>query len=160
MKAKFLILILMTALAGAAWADKATHRKTAEDLLSILNLNDSMNRMINQMVMLQVQRQPQLQPYRHILLDFFGKYLSYNSLKPDFIDIYTEEFTEKELRDIIAFYKTPTGQKTITKMPVLMQKGAPVGMGKVKLHAAELESMIKAEVEKQKQQAPQQQGKP
>lgn len=34
--------------------------------------------------------------------------------------LYDKYFTENELRDLIAFYKSPTGQKTISVMPSLM----------------------------------------
>jgi hypothetical protein len=34
--------------------------------------------------------------------------------------LYAKHFTENELRDLIAFYKTPTGRKTLAVMPELM----------------------------------------
>ncbi len=36
--------------------------------------------------------------------------------------IYDKNYTESELRDIIAFYRTPTGQKTIALAPQLMME--------------------------------------
>jgi uncharacterized protein len=36
--------------------------------------------------------------------------------------IYDKNFTEPELRDIIAFYKTPTGQKSLKNMPEVMRE--------------------------------------
>ncbi len=38
------------------------------------------------------------------------------------LPIYDKNFTESELRDIIAFYRTPTGQKTITIAPKMMME--------------------------------------
>jgi len=38
------------------------------------------------------------------------------------LPIYDKNFTESELRDIIAFYRTPTGQKTITLAPKMMME--------------------------------------
>jgi hypothetical protein len=38
------------------------------------------------------------------------------------MDIYTDTFTKEALEGIIAFYKTPAGQKLIKKLPELMQK--------------------------------------
>ena len=37
---------------------------------------------------------------------------------------YSTTFTDKELKDIIAFLKTPTGQKVVAQMPGLVQHGA------------------------------------
>lgn len=36
------------------------------------------------------------------------------------LEVYDKYFTEAELKDMIAFYKTPTGKKTIEVMPKLM----------------------------------------
>jgi len=38
------------------------------------------------------------------------------------VDIYKEAFSPKELRDLIAFYKTTTGQKAVDVMPGVMTK--------------------------------------
>jgi uncharacterized protein len=35
--------------------------------------------------------------------------------------VYDKYFTESELRDIVAFYKTPTGKKTVSVMPDLFK---------------------------------------
>ncbi len=37
------------------------------------------------------------------------------------VKIYNKHFSEKEIRDVIAFYKTPTGRKTLHLMPKLMR---------------------------------------
>lgn len=48
-------------------------------------------------------------------------------LMPRMIDIYVEAYTEQELRDLIAFYETPTGKKVLEKTPLLMPQGAQAG---------------------------------
>jgi len=146
---KILIMIMLFVFdATGAYAASDSHRKAAEDVLNSSGLKASMNKVIIQMVEIQLNQKPNMQPYKHILLKFFKKHLGYENIKYDFIDIYTEEFTEKELKDISVFYKTPTGKKTISKMPALMQKGAQVGISKVKLHIGELKKMIEDEVKK------------
>ena len=42
------------------------------------------------------------------------------------IPLYEKHFTEKELDDLIAFYRTPTGQKAIKELPALMQEFVPI----------------------------------
>jgi len=41
--------------------------------------------------------------------------------------VYVEMFSESELADLAAFYKTETGQKLIAQTPALMQAGAKMG---------------------------------
>jgi len=148
MKKLLIIMALFSFGITSAYAVSDSHRQAAEDVLNSSGLKSSMNKVIFQMVEIQLKQKPNMQPYKEILLKFFKKHLGYENIKYDFIDIYTEEFTEKELKDISAFYKTPTGRKTISKMPALMQKGAQVGMSKVKLNIGELKKMIEDEVKK------------
>lgn len=141
-------LLMFSFVSTPAVAVSKSHRSAAEELLNASGMKDSMNKMIEQMVQLQLRQKPMMEPYRDIMLGFFRKYLGYENIRNDFIDIYTEEFSEKELREISAFYRTPTGRKTIEKMPILMNKGAQVGMGKVKTHINELREMIQEKAKK------------
>lgn len=48
--------------------------------------------------------------------------LSWASLKPMYVQIYRESFTQEEVDGLIAFYKSPAGAAMINKMPLVMQK--------------------------------------
>lgn len=48
--------------------------------------------------------------------------LSWASLKPMYIQIYQENFTQEEIDGLIAFYKSPTGRAVVDKMPAVMQQ--------------------------------------
>ena len=41
--------------------------------------------------------------------------------------VYARNFTVDELRDITAFYRTPTGQKLLEKLPAVMQQAMTAG---------------------------------
>lgn len=117
-------------------------RKEAIEFLNSMNLEETMSQSINQLVDIQIKQQPQLENYRNVLLAFLTKYMSYQNIKEDLIKIYSEAFTEQELKDINAFYKTETGKKVITKIPELMSKGAQLGSERVNAHKEELKQMI------------------
>lgn len=53
--------------------------------------------------------------------------LTWAKLEPEMIKIYAEEFSQEEIDGMIKFYKTPVGQSTIDKMPIVMQKSMQVG---------------------------------
>jgi hypothetical protein len=42
-------------------------------------------------------------------------------------EIYEAHFTEQELQDLVTFYDSPTGRKTLTLMPTLFAEGAAKG---------------------------------
>lgn len=48
--------------------------------------------------------------------------LSWEKVEPMYIRLYRETFSEEEITGMIDFYRTPTGQAMIKKMPLLMQK--------------------------------------
>jgi hypothetical protein len=56
--------------------------------------------------------------------------------------MYTEAFTEQELRDLIVFYRTPTGQKALTLLPELVSQGAQLGMIEARARQSELQQLI------------------
>ncbi len=120
----------------------------AKRLLESMNMEASLNGTIDAMLQLQIQRNPAMAPYKQVMKKFFSKYMSYDSLKNDFVTIYADAFTETELNDFAAFYSTPTGKKAISKMPELSSKGAQLGASRVQAHTQELQDMIKEETQR------------
>ena len=132
----------------AARADERSHRAAAEEMLEAANTEQAMQAAIDQTLAVQVKANPQLEPAKGVMKKFFAKHLSYAALKDDLIKIHMEEFTESELKEIAAFYRTPAGKKAVEKLPILMQKGSELGMKRVQEHAAELRQMIEDELKK------------
>lgn len=53
--------------------------------------------------------------------DLLAETMSWDTLKPMYMRIYHESFTQSEIDGIIHFYKTSAGKAMINKMPVVMQ---------------------------------------
>ena len=47
--------------------------------------------------------------------------LTWSKLESMYIRVYQKSFTAQEIDGLIAFYKTPTGQALLTKMPIVLQ---------------------------------------
>ncbi|MFO0891794.1 MAG: DUF2059 domain-containing protein [Isosphaeraceae bacterium] len=145
-----LVLVLAITAVGlvpsSSRADEKSHRKAAEDLLLAANIESQLRSSIDQSIALQIKVNPQLAPMKDTFLRFFAKYMSWEALKEDVIAMYAEAFTEAELREITAFYRTPTGRKMIEKMPVLMAKGMQLGVSRVQANQAELRRMVEEEM--------------
>ncbi len=41
--------------------------------------------------------------------------IGWNKLKPDMVKLYTSNFSESELKDLVAFYQSPLGKKVLEK---------------------------------------------
>lgn len=137
----------------------AESMKEAEQLLQIMGTEAALEQSMSQMVDVQLQQNPALAPYKGVMMEFFNKYTSYDSLKLEMAEAYSEAFTMAELQEINAFYASDVGQKVVEQMPQLMAEGAQMGISRVQDNIGELQTMIKAESERiqalQEQSAPQ-----
>lgn len=151
MKRSFMQAVLVCLLAVypvMTMAEEKVTDKThaaAQELLEAMQIDDTFNKTIEASVDMQIQQNPMIAPYREVMLKFFAKYMSWESLKDDVAKIYTDEFTAEELKELTAFYKTPTGTKAALRLPVLMNKGAQLGISRVQEHMGELQQMIQEE---------------
>ena len=137
---------------STSFAVEDSHKKAAEKLLIQIGTDKILAHTIENVLNMQIQQQPSLAPYKEVMLKFFEKHMGFESLKDDLIEIYVEAFTEKELNDIMAFYETPTGRKTLEKLPELSAKGAQLGQTRVQQNIQELQEMIQAEAKRIQEQ--------
>ena len=77
---------------------------------------------------------------------------SMNALVNEMIDqiaaLYARNFSVEELREVVAFYRGPTGQKFIQKLPLITQESMVIGQRFGQSIAAELRSRIVDELRK------------
>jgi hypothetical protein len=126
----------------------AASEKEAEKLLNMVGTQEVMEQSMSQMLDIQLQQNPALAPYKGVMMEFLNENMSYESLKPELIKMYSEEFTSSELREINAFYLTDVGKKSIEKMPKLMMQGGQLGATRVQENINDLQAMIQAESER------------
>jgi uncharacterized protein len=122
------------------------HRAAAVRVLDTLNMQDLMDAMVDSSLDSQIAAMPQLAQFEEQMRAFLRKHASWASLREDFIGLYVEAYTQRELEDVEAFYVTPTGKKTISLMPELARKGAVIGQRRVQEHLPELQAMIAAQM--------------
>src|SRR5438105_5033311 len=137
-----LIMIALVLHPFVAEGDQHSHRKAAENLLLVMEVEKSLPKIADQVVENQLQHNPQLAPQREILQRFLMKYVNWESVKEDTITAYTQEFTEPELKKLTEFYKTPVGKKASEKMPQLALIAGQLGLKKAQAHQAELRQML------------------
>jgi hypothetical protein len=103
----------------------------AEELLKTMHVDEMMEKQkdtVKKMLAsflpkdLSPEELKQVQAVQDASLDVAFKQLTWESLKTDFIRIYSEVYTEDELKQLADFYKSPIGQKFIDKMPELQAK--------------------------------------
>jgi uncharacterized protein len=137
-----LITVALWLFPVVALGDAQSHRKAAENLLLVMEVDKSLPKIAEQVVETQVQQNPQLAAQREVLQQFLTKYVNWESVKEDTITAYTQEFTEPELKKLTEFYKTPVGKKASEKMPQLAFLAGQIGLKKAQAHQAELRQTL------------------
>jgi len=143
-----LIIMAVVLTHAVAVGDDKSHRKAAENLLIVMDVPKSLPNLAEQVLEGQLKQNPQLMPYRDVMQRFLNKYLNWENLKEEVVTVYMQEFTEKELKQLTEFYKTPVGQKASEKMPRLAFAAGQIGLKRAQEHESELRQMMEAEKEK------------
>jgi uncharacterized protein len=128
-----------------------SHARAATEFLMVMNVEKQMAVGSEVMTDQLIRQNPMLGPYKDVLLKWAASTMRWDTLGSQLVALYEESFTESELRDMTAFYETPTGQKALSTLQELANRMAALATTVAKEHAPELETMIRAraaEIEK------------
>jgi hypothetical protein len=67
---------------------------------------------------------------------------TWDRLKPRYMKLYKETFTDEEILGLIAFYESPAGQALLAKMPLLMQKSIALSQEQMKTMIPRMKSAV------------------
>lgn len=140
-----LALLAGTATGAAAQTGPArapSHQAAAVEMVEAANMDETLRESLDTMLKMQMEQNAQLRPFEEVMRTFFARYMSWAELKDDYAALYAEAFTEAELRELTAFYRSPLGQKVATTTPQLMARAASLGEKAVQAHLPELQRMI------------------
>lgn len=160
MKKLALPLIALLSLSSLAFADEASHRAAAEEILEINKVPELMEQSFMSVMEPTYQGMKAnglpdaaIDEIKAAVSKWYNETMKWEIIKPKFADLYIKEFSEEEMKELVAFYKTPVGQKAITKMPTLMQQGSEIGQELATANQAALGTEIQAIMAKYKPSA-------
>jgi hypothetical protein len=82
------------------------------------------------------------------VMDFTMQKMSWDAMKPDFIKLYDDTYTEDEISGILQFYQSPAGQAMLAKSPVLVANTMALVQKRMAEIKPELDDMIKKSLPK------------
>jgi hypothetical protein len=139
------LLIIGTSYMASAEAEiPESTRRAAIELIDLMDIEMQMMSGATAMADAMIQGNPMLAPYRDVLLTWAGNIMTWEAVRPKFVAIFVDVYSEKELHDIAEFYRTPTGKKSLSVMPELVRRQALVGSELAQEHLPELRRMIEA----------------
>jgi len=68
--------------------------------------------------------------------------VGWDKLKPDMVKLYTSNFDEQEMKDLIRFYESPLGKKVLEKMPTLTAQSAQLTQGKLEAAVPKVNQLL------------------
>ncbi len=140
--AAFAFAIASFAPCARAQDPSARHLEAARELLAEMGMETVLDEAVDVALDAQLQTSPQLEPFADVLRTFMTKYMSWQALEAPLTRIYADAYTETELEELTAFYRTETGRKTARLTPVLMARSMEMGRQAVEDHMSELEYLI------------------
>ena len=120
------------------------------ELFTTMDMAKTYQQTIEKMLEMQVKQNPSIEPLKDTMLEFFDKYMGWKSMKEDMAKIYMNNFTDNELKQLIAFYKTPIGKKAAILVPTLASEGAAISQQRVQKNMPELQRMMQARMAESK----------
>ncbi|MFL5386640.1 MAG: DUF2059 domain-containing protein [Longimicrobiaceae bacterium] len=137
-----LLAALLALGARPAAAQEPLRQELALQLLEAMRVPEQIRASMALVAATQARMNPDLPGLEALLREFLARYVTWDALKTEYAGLYAGAFTEEELREMTAFYRTPTGQKLARATPQLSRLGAELGERVMRAHAAELEEMI------------------
>lgn len=127
---------------GASAGEDSSHRAAASRLLVVSGIEQTMSQMSEAMSAVVLGANPTLHPYRDVLEEWMATTMSWKNLEERFVTAYAEAYSESELLELITFFESPTGRKSVELQPMLMKRGEEIGAEVAAEHQQELVEMI------------------
>jgi hypothetical protein len=144
--------VLLSVSASLAMADAASHAADAERFLKLAHadkLTVPVYAQVQQMFAQRFAESPEAKNKQALLESYqakanaaLDKAVGWDKLKPDMVKLYTGHFNEQELKQLIAFYESPLGQKVLQKMPALTAQSAELTQSKLERAVPEVNKLL------------------
>ena len=139
---------------GSVAAADSSRLRTARELLEVMQMMRVIRAGNVAMVESQTAANPAMAPFKDVLLAWAEKHLTWDVMAPPMSAAYAELLTEPEMRELIAFYRTPAGRKVVEVTPELTQRGAKIGADIAQRYMPQLQEMIQARANELTRSAP------
>lgn len=123
-----------------------SHERAAAELIDLLQLERISTTTVDVMAEAMISQNPMAVELMDMVAEFTEEFVRWEDLRPEYIRIYRDAYTEAELIELIAFYKTPVGRKTVEITPELVKQSTDVRQKLMQQHLPELQRRIRVRV--------------
>lgn len=151
----FLLILLCAPL--IARADDASKTAKIHEFFKVAKMDQlssqTAQRMIDQMksgavqqllgVSVTADQQQKLDQFTQRLGKIISDALNWNDLEPQYTKLYADAYTEEQIDDLLAFYKSPTGQVMVEKLPTLMQQANAITQQRMATAIPQIQELLR-----------------
>jgi uncharacterized protein len=158
MKTASLLTLTLLVIGPFASAQELTKEAKIERLLTVMNADNMIDQMFEQIKAMTAAQVPpgstpeQIAQARQVqtkILDLVKARISWEKMRPQYVKLYAETFSDEEISGMLAFYGSPAGRAMLDKMPALVTKIMEVAQGQMKDVLPEIQRIIRESVPKQ-----------
>ena len=74
-----------------------------------------------------IRKQPAMAPYQGVIQSWARQYLTWSRMRAELAQTYHSHFTQREIQDMVVFFRTPSGQKYVRYTPLLREEMVRIG---------------------------------
>lgn len=138
-------------------ADELTKAQKIEEYLRLTKVDESLKQALDlnykqiksgllQQIFglnLNASQQKQIDELTTELNQLVGEGLSWEKLKPEYVKLMAEMFSEEELDDLLQFYRSKTGKALIAKSPEMMTKASSISQMRMAEMTPQIQKLMK-----------------
>jgi hypothetical protein len=145
-------LLALLATVPFAGAQELTKEAKIQRLLTVMNADSLIDQMFEQIKAMTASQVPpgatpeQVAKAREIqskIMDVVKVHISWEKMRPQYVKLYEETFSDDEVSGMLAFYESPSGRAMLAKMPALVAKIMEVAQAQMKDVLPEIQRIIK-----------------
>lgn len=116
------LLLCAAAPAAAQQEPSPGEMQAVREFIEVTRMRDTFTRTVEMMLEAATKDEELPDGFRDVMREFMAEHFSYEILEPGFIQVYTDLFTEAELRELTAFHRTPAGQRYVELAPEMAMR--------------------------------------
>jgi hypothetical protein len=145
-------LLALLAIVPFAGAQELTKEAKIQRLLTVMNADSLIDQMFEQIKAMTASQVPpgatpeQIAKAREIqgkVMDVVKAHISWEKMRPQYVKLYEETFSDDEVNGMLAFYESPSGRAMLAKMPALVGKIMEVAQAQMKDVLPEIQRIVK-----------------
>lgn len=167
---RLIITALLLLLPFSAISAKESNKKSVEELIMLMDMDSMVDAMYSHLEQtapdmakglgVDPTEQASFARFMTRYISLMREEMSWDKMKGPVIEVYQKNLTEKEVQDMLVFYKSETGQSMIKKMPLIMKDSMAITQSLLKDFYPKLQTLAEQFKEELKAEKEQQARKP